>query len=313
VVASAQVPNLLLAPEPYVWLISLTRRCAHPKVLSMPNCYIIAEIGINHNGDLPTAFKLIDVAASVGCDAVKFQKRTIERVYSTEELARLRTSVFGSTNRDLKRGLEFSVAEYAKLFDYAAGHGLDAFASVWDEQSVSDIASLRPRYIKVPSPLIRHHRLLAACRETGIPVILSTGGAELPEIQSALDSLGQVAFLLHCVSMYPCPLDSSNIQQMETIKQFGMPVGYSSHELEPYAVFAAVALGASAIERHICLDRSIWGSDQAMSTEPDEFDALVTGVRSVERCLGSPDVVRLPAEEPAISKLSRECDFSPQE
>lgn len=275
-------------------------------------CYVIAEAGINHNGSIETAFDLVDAAADAGCNAVKFQKRTVEKVYSPDELQRRRPNPFGETNGDLKRGLEFDVATYERLFAKSASRGIDCLASVWDETSVEVVTALRPRFMKIPSPLIRHPRLLAACRRSGIPVILSTGGADLETVREAVRILGDsLAVLMHCVSAYPCPDDQVNLRQMVTLGEtFGLPVGYSSHDLGPHAVWAAVALGAIVIERHITVDRGMWGSDQAMSTEPAALLELVQGVRTIETVLGSPDVVALPAEGAAIAKLARAQDVS---
>jgi N-acetylneuraminate synthase len=270
----------------------------------------VAEIGINHNGSVATAKELISAAAAAGCDAVKFQKRHVDMVYSAEELSRLRPSPFGSTNGDLKRGLEFDADDFAELAAHARDEGVDWSASVWDEASVEVMAALAPPFLKVPSPLIRHQGLLAACRRAGLPVIISTGGATLEEVREAVTCLGDVWAIMHCVSAYPCPDDQVHLRQMLTLRQvFGGRVGYSSHELGPHSIWAATALGADVLERHITLDRGMWGSDQAMSTEPDELAALVAGVRTIEACLGRPEVVRLPIEEAAIAKLGRVRDY----
>lgn len=274
------------------------------------SCYVIAEAGINHNGDLGTALKLVDAAAAAGCDAVKFQRRSVHRVYSQPELDSPRPNPFGPTNGDLKRGLELSDEAYRRVMAHASAAGLDCFVSVWDEQSVADAAAMGPPYLKLPSPLIGHRRVLEAARSTGIPVLLSTGGSDLATVRVAVDVLGtSLAALMHCVSAYPCPIDSVNLRQMLTLRQeFGVPVGYSSHEMSPHAVWAAVALGAEVVERHLTLDRTIWGSDQAMSTEPADMAELVAGIRSVTACLGAPEVVRLPIEQAAVEKLFRTAD-----
>lgn len=305
-------------PTALTWAVyhryGLTKWAAAEKgnVSVRAGCYVIAEAGINHNGSIKTAFDLVDAAADAGCDAVKFQKRTVEKVYSADELGRLRPNPFGETNGDLKRGLELDVAAYERLFAKSASRGIDCLASVWDETSVEVVAALRPRFLKMPSPLIRHTRLLAACRQSGIPVILSTGGADLEAVREAVRILGDsLSVVMHCVSAYPCPDDQVNLRQMVTLSEtFGLPVGYSSHDLGPHAVWAAVALGAIVIERHITLDRGMWGSDQAMSTEPAGLLELVQGVRAIETVLGSPDVVTLPAEGAAIAKLARAEDVS---
>ncbi|MEV4362655.1 N-acetylneuraminate synthase family protein [Nonomuraea sp. NPDC049625] len=279
-------------------------------LMDVRHTYFIAEIGINHNGSIDTAQELIRAAAAAGCDAVKFQRRDLTRVYSPEELARPRESVFGATNGDLKRGLEFDTDGYRRLFEASREAGVDCFASVWDEASVEFMAQFKPPYMKVPSPLLGHHGLLRACRAAGVPVLMSTGGADMEDVAAAVRTLGDVAGVMHCVSAYPCPDHHSNVRQMLTLRsELGVPVGYSSHETGPYAVFAATALGAEFLERHITLDRTMWGSDQSVSTEPEELAAMVAGVRAIERSLGSSDVRRLPIEEPALVKLRRTSDY----
>lgn len=273
--------------------------------------YVIAEIGINHNGDEALAGQLIDAAAEAGCDAVKLQKRTIERVYSAEELARQRTSPFGKTSGDLKHGLEFDLDAYGRLAARAKRSGIDLFASVWDEVSVAEMAGIEMPFLKIPSPLIRHFGLLEHAKDTGIPVIISTGGATEVEVDAALQALGDAtAAVMHCVSAYPNVPESVNLRQMLTLRdRYQLPVGYSSHELGPHAVWAAVAMGATFIERHVTLDRTMWGSDQSMSTEMGQLADLVDGIRTVQQCLGSPEITCLDVEKPAIHKLARSVDY----
>jgi N-acetylneuraminate synthase len=278
--------------------------------MDIGNSYFIAEIGINHNGDLDTAERLIQAAVEAGCDAVKFQKRDLARVYSPEELARPRESVFGSTNGDLKRGLEFDESGYQRLFEASRRAGVDCFASVWDVASVEFMAAFKPPFLKVPSPLIRHRDLLSACRRSGIPTLMSTGGSDLDTVWSAVKALGDVAGVMHCVSAYPCPTEHCNVRQMLTLRSaLGVPVGYSSHEQGPYSIFAATALGARFLECHITLNRTMWGSDQGVSIEPAELAAMVAGVRAIEQSLGTPEVRQLPIEQSALDKLARTRDY----
>ena len=269
--------------------------------------YVIAEIGINHNGDVEQALALVDVAADAGCDAVKTQKRTVDIVFSAEELARPRPNPFGATNGDLKYGLELSVEQHREIAAHAAGRGLAYTASAWDEVAVDDVEQLAPAFFKIASASLTDDDLLRQHRKYDRPVLLSTGMSTLEQIDHAVEVLGAADLvLLQCTSTYPASADELDLRAIPTLAaRYGVPVGYSGHEAGTAATVAAVALGATVVERHITLDRASWGSDQASSIEPDELNRLVAEIRFVERALGS-DVKRLHgSEEPVRDKLRR--------
>jgi N-acetylneuraminate synthase len=244
--------------------------------------FIVAEIGINHNGDVRIAKQLIDVAVDAGADAVKFQKRTIEVVYSPEELARPRESPFGTTNGDLKRALEFGYDEYEAIDDYCRKRGIVWLASCWDEGSVDFIDQFAPPCYKIASPSLTDDNLLLHTRSKGKPIILSTGMSTIEQIRHAVEVLGREALiLLHCTSTYPSPIEELNLAVIPRLREmFEVPIGYSGHEVgvSP-SVMAVVAFGACMVERHITLDRAMWGSDHAASLEPRGLQILVRDVR----------------------------------
>ena len=273
------------------------------------NCptYVIAEIGINHNGDLEIAKRLIDVAVTAGCDAVKFQKRTVDVVYTPEELATPRDNPFGPTNGDLKRGLEFGVNEYRAIDDYCKERNLDWFVSCWDEGSVDFIEQFSPPCYKIASASLTDDNLLCHTRKTGKPIILSTGMSSVNEIAHAVEVLGKKDLvILHATSTYPAQYDELNLAVIQwLVKEYGVPVGYSGHETGLASTVAAVALGASVVERHITLDRSMWGSDQAASLEPTGLTKLVRDIRLVESAIGDGKKVVYEREIPVMKKLRR--------
>lgn len=269
--------------------------------------YVIAEIGINHNGSLDTAKKLIDVAIDTGCDAVKFQKRDVDVVYSKDELARPRENPFGATNGDLKRGLEFGEKDYAEIDRYCKAKGIDWFASCWDEGSVDLIARLDPVCFKIASASLTDDSLLRYHRKFNKPLIVSTGMSDMDMIAHAVEILGsEDLVLLHCTSTYPSDPKELNLRAIKALAaRFSVPVGYSGHEVGLQTTVAAVALGACAIERHITLDRSMWGSDQSSSVEPQGWQRMVRDVRTVETALGDGVVRIYDSERPIIEKLRR--------
>ncbi|MBP7055360.1 MAG: N-acetylneuraminate synthase family protein [Candidatus Omnitrophica bacterium] len=273
---------------------------------AMP-CYVIAEIGINHNGSLDIAKRLIDAAYDSGCDAVKFQKRTIDIVYSQEELSKPRESPFGKTNGDLKRGLEFGAKEYAEIDSYCKAKGIVWFASCWDENSVDFISRFEVPCYKVASASLTDDALLKHHRAKGRPIILSTGMSDMRMIEHAHDVLGEDdLIIMHCTSTYPSKPEELNLGGIRTLLQrFNLPIGYSGHEVGLYTTFAAVVLGASVVERHITLDRSMWGSDQAASVEPQGFKRLVSDIRTWEQAKGDGDIRIYESEIPIIKKLRR--------
>ena len=263
-------------------------------------CYVIAEIGINHNGSLAIAKKLIDVAKEAGAQAVKFQKRTVDVVYSVGELTKKRESPWGTTNGDLKRHLEFGRREYEEIDRHCRDVGISWFASPWDEGSVHFLEALDVCAYKVASASITDIPLLEAIAKTGKPAILSTGMSTVEEVMSALGVLGDPA-VLHCTSLYPCPVGQINLRAM----RWGHPFGYSGHEMGTAPTLAAVAMGASIVERHITLDRTMYGSDQSASLEPEQFIRLVADIREVEAAMGDGVKVVYPEEEPVKAKLRR--------
>ena len=273
--------------------------------------YIIAEIGINHNGLLDTAREMIRVAKACGVDAVKLQKRTVEAVYTAEELAKPRESVFGHTNGDLKRGLEFGQAEYEKIFTECKRLGLECSASCWDAASVTFMTQFAPPWLKVPSALLTNQPLLFAYAKTGIPVLLSTGMSTWDEIDAAVDQLKFRCFpptltLLHCHSSYPSPLDELNLACIRSLQErYGLPVGYSSHSVSPWPCLMAAVYGAEVIEAHLTLSRASWGSDQAASLEPAAFKKMVEEIRTWEIAKGDGVKRVYDSELPVRAKLRR--------
>ncbi|OHA20398.1 MAG: N-acetylneuraminate synthase [Candidatus Taylorbacteria bacterium RIFCSPHIGHO2_01_FULL_51_15] len=271
-------------------------------------CFIIAEIGINHNGSIETAKKLIDVAVDAGCDAVKFQKRTIEIVYTKEELERPRESPFGKTNGDLKRGLEFGEKEYREIDRYCKEKGILWGASCWDEASVDFIEQFNPPFYKVASASLTDHGLLAHKRIKGRPIILSTGMSTLEEVKAAVKVLGtKDLILMHTVATYPAKNEDLNLSVIRTLQETfpTVPVGYSGHEVGVPPTLMAAVLGASVVERHITLDRAMWGTDQAASLEPGGIKLVVRDIRMWEDARGDGVKRVLEAEIPIKQKLRR--------
>jgi N-acetylneuraminate synthase len=270
-------------------------------------CYVIAEIGINHNGDVDLAKRLISVAVAAGCDAVKFQKRTVEIVYTPEELAKPRENPFGTTNGDLKRALEFSYEDYVELDQYCRAVKIPWFASCWDEPSVDLINRFDVPCFKIASASLTDDNLLRYTRATGKPILLSTGMSTIEEIDHAVEVLGKKdLILLHACSTYPAFYEELNLSAIRTLQdRYGIPVGYSGHESGLPSSVAAVAMGACIIERHITVDRAMWGSDQAASLEPNGITKLVSYIRVVERSLGDGVKRVLEREYPILKKLRR--------
>jgi N-acetylneuraminate synthase len=270
-------------------------------------CFVVAEIGINHNGDLSLARKLISAAVTAGCDAVKFQKRTVDVVYSADELERPRESPFGATNGELKRGLEFDKEAFAAIDETCRMLGTVWFASCWDEASVDFLEAFDPPCYKIASASLTDDDLLRHHRQYGRPIILSTGMSELKEIDRAVEILGtDDLILLHATSTYPSQSEELNLRAIATLRErYGVPIGYSGHEVGLAASVAARALGACMVERHITLDRAMWGSDQAASVEPSGFQRLVKDIRAVESALGDGVKVVYDSEIPVQEKLRR--------
>ena len=270
-------------------------------------CFIIAEIGINHNGSVELAKKMIDIAVTTGCDAVKFQKRTIDVVYTKEELAKERKSVFGNTNGDLKRGLEFGLKEYKEIDKYCKKKGIIWFASCWDEASVDFMEKFNVPCYKIASASLTDDNLLKYTKSKGKPILLSTGMSTMEQIKHAVKLLGKDNLIIyHCTSTYPSDANEMNLRVIETLKkEFNCPVGYSGHERGLTPSILAVALGACSVERHITTDRTNWGSDQAASLETAGLYHMVRDIRQVPALLGDGKKVVYPRELPIIDKLRR--------
>ena len=278
------------------------------KLLGMGQpCYVIAEIGINHNGDIDLAKQLINVAVGAGCNAVKFQKRTIDVVYSAEELAKPRENPFGPTNGDLKRGLEFEIEEYKEINRYCREVKVDWFASCWDERSVDFIAQFDVPCFKIASASLTDDNLLRHTRAVGKPILLSTGMSTLEQIDHAIEILGKRDLvLMQACSTYPAYYEELNLRVIDTlIDRYGVLVGYSGHETGLPSSVAASVMGACMIERHITLDRSMWGSDHAASLEPNGITRLVRDIRLIEKSMGDGVKRVLEREQPIIKKLRR--------
>jgi len=270
-------------------------------------CFITVDIGINHNGSLDIAKQLIGWAYKLGCDAVKFQKRTVEVVYTKEELDRPRESPFGITNRDLKEGLEFGLSEYQQIDDYCHKLGILWLASCWDMGSVNFLQQFNPPCYKIASPCLTDDALLKHTRAKGRPIILSTGMSTIEQIDHAVDILGQEnLIILHCTSTYPANIGELNLKVIPFLKErYRCPIGYSGHEVGIPTTIAATALGAKMIERHITLDRSMWGSDQSASVEPIGVERLVRYTHAVERAMGDGIKRVYESELPIMKKLRR--------
>lgn len=271
--------------------------------------YAIAEIGINHNGSLENALKLIEAASVAGFNAVKFQKRNVDLVYSAEELATPRDSVFGKTNGDLKRGLEFGKREYSEIAQRCSILGIDWFASPWDETSVDFLEDMNIIAYKIASASITDRGLLERIRATGKPVFMSTGMSNLDIVRKAIRYLDfRNLILMHTVSTYPAANHELNLSAISTLQQEfpEIPIGYSGHEVGLLPTIIAVAkYGAVCVERHITLDRASWGSDQAASIEPAGMIRLIRDLRSIPELYGSGSKEILDREVPIMKKLRR--------
>lgn len=271
------------------------------------SAYIIAEIGINHNGSMDIATQLIDVATEAGCNAVKFQKRTIDLVYSKEELDKPRESPWGTTTRQQKDGLEFSMDQYRQLYAYTKAGNLDFIVSCWDLKSVDDIESnLSVDYHKVASALLTDVEFLQKLVDTGKPTILSTGMSTWDQVYRASNILGpNLKYILSCTSTYPTKPEEVNISRITTMKRAfpNHKIGFSNHYSGLDACVLAAGLGAEAIEFHITLDRAMYGSDQAASIE--NVKGLVDGIRHAELMVGDGMVGVYPSEVPIMKKLRK--------
>ena len=269
--------------------------------------FITAEIGINHNGDLQLAKRLIDVAAVAGCDAVKFQKRTIDKVYSKEYLDSPRNSVWGDTQRAQKEGLEFGKAEYDEIDRYCKEKGIEWYASAWDLESQIFLRQYNLKYNKVASAMLTNYALLQEIAAEGRYTFIATGMSTLDEIERAVnifESAGCPYELMHCNSTYPMPAADANLKLIKVLSDiFKCKVGYSGHEEGTLVSTCAVAVGATSIERHITMDKSMYGSDQKASIEPYELCRLVKDIRDTEKIMGSGEKILTIAEKEVKKKL----------
>ncbi len=271
--------------------------------------YIVAEIGINHNGDLEIAKAMIDAAVHAGVDAVKFQKRTPEVCTPPEQQKQMRETPWGYiTYLEYRYKVEFGLEEYREIDRYCKEKGIPWFASVWDEPSVDFMEQFDTPAYKIPSAALTDHNLLRYVRRTGRPIILSTGMSTMEQIRRAVDVLGTENLLItHCTSTYPCEPEELNLRMIQTLRnEFpNVPIGYSGHEVGLVPSAVAVALGACLVERHLTLDRAMWGSDQAASVEPGGFERLVKYIRVTEAALGDGIKRIYESEKPSLRKLRR--------
>ena len=270
-------------------------------------CVVVAELGLNHNGDLGTAIQMIDKAVWAGADMVKFQKRTIRTVFTDEYLQGPKESPFGTTMGEYKYGVELSEDDYGVIDAYCRSIYMPWFASCWDEEAVDMISRYNPPCYKVASASLTDDALLRHTRSKGQPIILSTGMSTMGEIQHAVDVLGEEDLvLMHCTSTYPSVPEELSLRCITTYQgMFNCPIGYSGHEYGIPTTVAAVALGASIVERHLTLDRNAWGSDQVASVEPVGFEILIRHIRGVESSLGDGRKVVYDSELPIRTKLRR--------
>jgi N-acetylneuraminate synthase len=270
--------------------------------------FICAEIGINHNGSLDTAKKLIDVAVDAGCNAVKFQKRSVEKVYTDEALNAPRESPWGKTNRDQKLGLEFSLEQYDEIDNYCKSKNIDWYLSCWDIDSQVQMRKFNTKFNKVASAMLLHEKLLRTIAEEEKHTFISTGMSTLDDITKAVEIFNEYKCpfeLMHSNSAYPMNPEEANLRLISTLKEkFNCDVGYSGHESSSYLVcVTAVLLGATSIERHITLDRTMYGSDQAASLEPEGLTRMMRDIRILDKILGDGEKRIWDSELPAMKKL----------
>jgi len=270
--------------------------------------YIVAEIGINHNGSLEIAKSLIDVAVKTGVDAVKLQKRTPELCVPPDQQKHMRETPWGYISYlDYRYKIEFGLNEYREIDRYCQQKNMPWFASVWDEPSVDFLQQFNPIWYKIPSASLTDKNLLLHARQTGKPIILSTGMSTMHQIKAAVKLLGEENLLItHATSTYPCDPEELNLKMIRTlVETFSCPIGYSGHEVGLIPTVVAVSMGACLVERHITLDRAMWGSDQAASVEPGGMERLVKYIRVTEKALGDGVKRVYDSEVPSLRKLRR--------
>jgi N-acetylneuraminate synthase len=270
--------------------------------------YLVAEIGINHNGNVEIAKSLIDVAIKHGMDAVKFQKRTPEICVPPEQQNHMRETPWGYiTYLEYRHKVEFGQEEYQEIDHHCKKKGIPWFASVWDEPSVDFLEQFKPICYKIPSASLTDHALLRHVRKTGRPMILSTGMSTMQQIHEAVQVVGEQDLVItHATSTYPCDPEELNLKMIGTLRDgFSCPIGYSGHEVGLIPSVVAVSLGACMVERHITLDRAMWGGDQAASVEPGGVERLVKYIRVTEEALGDGVKKVYASELPSLRKLRR--------
>ena len=269
--------------------------------------FIIGEIGINHNGDLKIAKELIDIAVDVGADAVKFQKRTIDLVYTKEFLDSPRESSWGTIQREQKEGLELGLVEYKEIDRYCKEKGIDWFASAWDLESQKFLKQFDLKYNKIASAMIVYEDLSKEVASEGKHTFISTGMTTEDDITKAVEifrSANCPFTLMHCISTYPMKDEDANLNAIKTLrKKYNCDIGYSGHEVGLAVSYAAAALGITSLERHITLDRAMYGSDQASSVEPSGFRMLVGAVRKIEQAMGDGKLGYIKKEVPIAENL----------
>ena len=271
-------------------------------------CYVIAEIGINHNGDLDIAKQLIKMSAEAGCDAVKFQKRTPDLCVPLDQRNVLRETPWGQmTYMDYRYKVEFDEKQYKELASYAQTFNLHLFASPWDVESVDFMVKMNHPVIKIPSASITDVELLEKIASTKLPVIMSTGMSTMDQIDKAVSMLNKESLLIaHSTSAYPCDPQELNLRMIPVLQdRFQVPIGYSGHETGLQTTVAAVTLGACFVERHVTLDRAMWGSDQSASVEPPGLVRLVRDIRTVEMALGDGIKKVYESEKKPMSRLRK--------
>lgn len=271
--------------------------------------YIIAEVGINHNGDVEIAKQIIDAAVHAGADAVKFQKRTPEVSTPLAQQTQMRETPWGYISYlDYRRKVEFGIEQYREIDKHCRQKGIRWMVSVWDEPAVDFMQQFDTPAYKVPSASLTDLALLKHVRKSGKPMIISTGMSTMAQIHKAVKAVGEdILVIMHCTSTYPCEPEELNLRMVQTLrKEFpANPIGYSGHEVGLVPSAVAVALGASMVERHVTLDRAMWGSDQAASVEPGGFERLVKYIRVTELSLGDGVKRVYESEKPSMSRLRR--------
>ena len=280
-------------------------------LFTFDRCTVVAEIGINHNGSIDLALEMVRAAHRVGCDAVKFQKRTVEVVYTAEELAKPRKSPLGETNGDLKRGLEFGRKDYERIAALCAELGITWYASPWDEASVDFLVALDVPYLKLASASVTDRALLVHAARTGVPLLVSTGMCNLKMVEAVVETIeeagGEIACLYHCTSTYPALPEEINLAGISTLRERfpHLKIGYSGHEDGILPSILSIAFGAASVERHFTLDRTMWGSDQSASIDVAQVKEMIAGIRLAEKVRGDGVIDIYSRERPVMEKLRR--------